>query len=207
MADIQAALVRSWAYFAGPWLESGLIGTVMTVGGIAGMIMTTPAGAMIDATTNKRTFVIIPASSLSCLRRHSCLAELLGVAASQVATAIAGAAIVPAVTGSHWGSRIRRVSTAERSQSGFQSRWQYGGRGAIGLPRMEVWFRRGVYFGSCVRCAVDHFVLIIPRKAIDDHVAEGQATIVAGSQQCMASLIGMQATSCPGCCFGTFPFG
>jgi hypothetical protein len=31
-----------------------------TGGGIAGMIMTTPAGAMIDATTNKRTFVIIP---------------------------------------------------------------------------------------------------------------------------------------------------
>src|SRR3979411_1882368 len=61
MADIQAGIGPFLSVFllAHGW-ESGLIGTVMTVGGIAGMIMTTPAGAMIDATTNKRAFVIIP---------------------------------------------------------------------------------------------------------------------------------------------------
>src|SRR5467141_4356355 len=105
MADIQAGI----GPFLGVFLlthgwESGLIGTVMTVGGIAGMIMTTPAGAMIDATTSQRTYVIIPGiftviSSAVILVSQS----FWVVAASQVATAIAGAAIVPAVTGSTLG--------------------------------------------------------------------------------------------------------
>src|SRR5258705_4808802 len=61
MADMQAGIGPFLGVFllAQGW-QSGFIGTGMTVGGIAGMIMTTPAGAMIDATTNKRSFVIIP---------------------------------------------------------------------------------------------------------------------------------------------------
>jgi hypothetical protein len=31
----------------------------MTLGGVAGMAVTTPAGALIDATTHKRSFVIV----------------------------------------------------------------------------------------------------------------------------------------------------
>jgi predicted MFS family arabinose efflux permease len=101
MADMQAGIGPFLGVFllAHGW-ESGLIGTVMTIGGIAGMIMTTPAGAMIDATTNKRAYVIIPGiftvlASAIILYSQS----FWVVAASQVATAIAGAAIVPAVTG------------------------------------------------------------------------------------------------------------
>jgi hypothetical protein len=46
MADMQAGIGPFLGVFllAHGW-ESGLIGTVMTVGGIAGMLMTTPAGA------------------------------------------------------------------------------------------------------------------------------------------------------------------
>ncbi|MBS0234650.1 MAG: MFS transporter [Proteobacteria bacterium] len=78
--------------------QSGLIGTVMTLGGVAGMLMTIPAGAFIDATHYKRAAVIIPgiftisASAIILLSQ-----EFWVVATSQVATAIAGAAIGPAV--------------------------------------------------------------------------------------------------------------
>jgi MFS family permease len=78
--------------------KSGLIGTVMTLGGVAGMLMTIPAGALIDETRHKRACVIIPgiftisASALILLSQ-----DFWVVATSQVATAIAGAAIVPAV--------------------------------------------------------------------------------------------------------------
>jgi hypothetical protein len=46
MADIQAGI----GPFLGVWLlahdwQSGRIGSVMTLGGVAGMVMTTPAGA------------------------------------------------------------------------------------------------------------------------------------------------------------------
>src|SRR6202012_1883650 len=67
---------------------------------VAGMLMTTPAGALIDATSSKRLFVIIPgvctvvASGIVLLSQEFWL-----VAAPQVATAIAGAAIGPAVAG------------------------------------------------------------------------------------------------------------
>ena len=101
MADMQAGIGPFLGVFllAHGW-QSGFIGTVMTVGGIAGMIMTTPAGALIDATRHKRAFVIIPgictvlASGIVLLSQ-----QFWVVTASQIATAVAGAMIVPAVTG------------------------------------------------------------------------------------------------------------
>ena len=62
--------------------------------------MTTPAGALVDATRHKKLYVIIPgictviASGIVLLSQNFWL-----VALSQVATAIAGAAIGPAVSG------------------------------------------------------------------------------------------------------------
>jgi MFS family permease len=60
MADIQAGI----GPFLGVYLlahgwQSGYIGTAMTVGGVAGMLMTAPAGALIDQTHYKRACVII----------------------------------------------------------------------------------------------------------------------------------------------------
>src|SRR6202161_3465241 len=93
MADMQAGIGPFLGVFllAHGW-ESGLIGTVMTIGGVAGMIMTAPAGALVDATTRKRAYVIIPgictvvASFLILLSQQFWL-----VAASQIATANDGA--------------------------------------------------------------------------------------------------------------------
>lgn len=61
MADMQAGIGPFLGVFlhAHGW-ESGLIGTVMTLGGITGMLMTAPAGALIDATRHKKLYVIIP---------------------------------------------------------------------------------------------------------------------------------------------------
>ncbi len=101
MADMQAGIGPFLGVFllAHGW-ASGPIGTVMTVGGVAGMLMTTPAGALVDATRRKKLYVIIPgictvlASGLILLSQSVWLVTL-----SQVATAIAGAAIGPAVSG------------------------------------------------------------------------------------------------------------
>lgn len=101
MADFQAGIGPFIGVFllAHGW-KSGLIGTVMTLGGVAGMLMSMPAGALIDQTRYKRTCVIIAcfftivASTIVLLSQ-----EFWVVAGSQMATAIAGAAIVPAVNG------------------------------------------------------------------------------------------------------------
>lgn len=72
----------------------------MTAGGLAGTAMTAPAGALVDATTRKRLIVVVTgictvAASFLILWSQ----QAWVVTVSQVATAIAGAAIGPAVTG------------------------------------------------------------------------------------------------------------
>lgn len=60
MADVQAGI----GPFLGVFLQgrgwgTGAIGSVMTIGGIAGMLATGPAGALVDATRSKRALVVI----------------------------------------------------------------------------------------------------------------------------------------------------
>ena len=176
MADMQAGIGPFLGVFllAHGW-ESGLIGTVMTIGGIAGMIMTTPAGALIDETTHKRTYVIIPGiftvvASAIILYSQS----FWVVAASQVATAIAGAAIGPAVTG---------ITLGMVGQAGFN--WQNGRNQAFnhagnmvgaGLSGLLGWkFGFGAVFILVAVFGVFSIVsvILIPKAAIDDRVARG----------------------------------
>jgi hypothetical protein len=61
MADMQSGI----GPFIGVFLQahgwaSGLIGTAMTLGNVAGMLITTPIGGFIDATNYKRAWVIVP---------------------------------------------------------------------------------------------------------------------------------------------------
>src|SRR5258707_5020278 len=59
VADVQAGI----GPFLGVFLQArgwgaDQIGTVMTIGGIAGMLATSPAGALVDATRHKRSLVV-----------------------------------------------------------------------------------------------------------------------------------------------------
>src|SRR6478735_4585908 len=61
MADMQSGV----GPFVGVFLQergwaSGLIGTAMTIGNVAGMLITTPIGGFIDSSRNKRMWVVIP---------------------------------------------------------------------------------------------------------------------------------------------------
>jgi predicted MFS family arabinose efflux permease len=74
------------------------IGFVMTAGGISGMAVTTPLGALVDRTRAKRAIVVataiaITVASIAILRRP----EFLVVSAAEVVTGIAGAAVGPAI--------------------------------------------------------------------------------------------------------------
>jgi MFS family permease len=176
MADMQAGIGPFLGVFllAHGW-ESGLIGTVMTIGGVAGMIMTAPAGALIDATTRKRAYVIVPgvctvvASFLILLSQQFVL-----VAVSQVATAIAGAAIGPAVNGITLGI-VRQAGF--NKQIGHNQAFNHAGNmvGA-GLSGFLGWkFGMPAVFWLAALFGVLSIisVLMIPRDAIDNNVARG----------------------------------
>jgi predicted MFS family arabinose efflux permease len=101
MADLQAGIGPFLGIFllAHGW-KRGAIGSVMTIGGVAGMLMTAPAGALIDETKHKRTYIIIPvlftilASMLILVSQKFWIVSI-----SQAATSIAGSIIGPAVIG------------------------------------------------------------------------------------------------------------
>ncbi|WP_118973003.1 MFS transporter [Taibaiella koreensis] len=176
MADMQAGigpflgiflLVHGW--------KSGHIGTVMTIGGVAGMLMTIPAGAMIDATKRKRLYVLIPgiatilASAIILFSQNFWI-----VSVSQIATAIAGAAIGPAVVGITLG--IVKQAGFNR-QNGYNQAFNHAGNvagaalsGYLGMKfGMPAIFYLAALFGALAILSV----LMIPAKAIDDRAARG----------------------------------
>ena len=126
MADMQAGI----GPFLGVFLQqrgwqTGPIGSVMTLGGVAGMVMTVPAGAFIDHTDKKRWVVVIT-GICTVLASFLILWSQAGVVVgfSQVATAIAGAAIGPAVTGMTLGVVRQKGFNA---QNGRNQAWNHAG--------------------------------------------------------------------------------
>ena len=99
MADVQGGL----GPFLGVFLQArewspAQIGVVMTIGGIAGMVVTTPAGALVDRTRHKQMIVVATAvtvtvASLAILIKP----DFAIVAGAQIVSGIAGAAIGPAI--------------------------------------------------------------------------------------------------------------
>jgi MFS family permease len=176
MADMQAGIGPFLGVFllAHGW-HSGLIGSVMTIGGVAGMAMTAPAGALVDATSRKRLFVIVPgictvlASMIILVSQSFWL-----VALSQVATAIAGAAIGPAVAGMTLG--IVRQAGFNRQNGRNQAFNHAGNMVGAALSGFLGWkfgltavFWLAALFGVLSIISV----LLIPAKAIDDKEARG----------------------------------
>ncbi len=176
MADMQAGI----GPFLGVFLQqrgwtTGPIGTVMTAGGVAGMLMTVPAGAFIDATEKKRWVVIIT-GICTVLASFLILWSQAGVVVtvSQIATAIAGAAIGPAVTGMTLGIVRQQGFNA---QNGRNQAWNHAGNmvGAglsgwlgwkFGMPAI---FFLAAAFGVLAIVSV----LMIPEQAIDHRAARG----------------------------------
>jgi MFS family permease len=176
MADMQAGIGPFLGVFllAHGW-RSGPIGTVMTIGGVAGMLVTAPAGALVDGTTRKRSYVIVPGICTVLASMIILLSQSIWVvAASQVATAIAGAAIGPAVNGITLGM-VRQAGFVR--QNGHNQAFNHAGNmvGA-GLSGLLGWkFGMPAVFGLAALFGVLSIasVLMIPRDAIDDKAARG----------------------------------
>ena len=176
MADMQAGIGPFLGVFllAHGW-ESGLIGSVMTIGGVAGMLMTAPAGAFVDATNRKRLYVIVPgictvaASTLILLSQQFWL-----VAASQVATAIAGAAIGPAVAGITLGMvRQRGFNRQNGRNQAFNHAGNMVGAALSGFLGWRFGFTAVFWLAAAFGVLSIASVLMIPNGSIDNDAARG----------------------------------
>ena len=176
MADMQAGIGPFLGIFllAHGW-DSGWIGTVMTLGGVAGMAMVVPAGALIDATARKRLYVIIPGIctiGASAVLLYS--QEFWLVTVSQIATAVAGAAILPAVAGITLGlvgqSGFNRQNG--RNQA-FNHAGNVAGAALSGLLGWLYGFPAIVMLAAVFGLFSIGAVVLIPARDIDDRVARG----------------------------------
>jgi MFS family permease len=176
MADMQSGI----GPFVGVFLlekgwAAGMIGTALAIGNIAGLLITTPVGGFIDASRYKRAWVIVPgiavvaASSIILLWQ-----DFWAVAASQVATSIAGAAIVPAVTGVTLGIVGQRGFNRQNGRNqAFNHAGNMVGAAASGLLGWQfgyfaVFLLAALFGAITVAC-----VLMIPSDSIDDRRARG----------------------------------
>ncbi len=185
MADMQAGVGPFLGVFllAHGW-KSGPIGTVMALGGVAGMLMTAPAGALVDTTTRKRLYVVIPgiftilASALILLSQNFWV-----VSVSQVATAIAGSAIGPAVVGITLG--IVRQSGFNR-QNGYNQAYNHAGNvaGAALSGWLGMKYGLPAVFWLAVLFAILSIIsaVLIPPGAIDDRIARGLKADATGEK-------------------------
>jgi MFS family permease len=178
MADMQAGI----GPFLGVFLQrhgwqTGPIGSVMTAGGIAGMIVTAPAGAFIDATRHKRWVVVVTgictvAASFLILFSQS----LWVVAASQVGTAIAGAAIGPAVAGMTLGIfRQKGFNDQNGRNQAFNHAGNMTGAALSGWFGWQFGMTAIFWLAAAFGVLAIVSVLSIPEGAIDHRAARGLA--------------------------------
>jgi MFS family permease len=176
MADMQAGI----GPFLGVFLQqrgwaTGAIGLVMTLGGVAGMTVTAPAGALVDATRCKRLYVIVSglftvlASSLIWLSQSFWV-----IAGSQIATAIAGAAIGPAVAGMTLGIAKQKGFNRQNGRNqAFNHAGNVAGAALSGLLGWTFGFVAIFWLAAAFGALSIASVLMIPRKTIDDAAARG----------------------------------
>ncbi len=176
MSDMMAGIGPFLGIFllAHGW-QTSLIGTVMTIGGIAGILMTAPSGALVDASTHKRWLVIIP-GVLTVLASGSILysQSFWFVTASQILTAIAGSAVGPAVIGITLGIVGQKYFN---KQNGINQAYNHAGNvagaalsGYLGMKYgMPAIFLLAALFGILSIISV----LMIPDNAIDNRIARG----------------------------------
>ncbi|MDI3314899.1 MAG: MFS transporter [Mycobacterium sp.] len=178
MADMEAGMGPFLGVLlAGRGWGTGTIGTVMTLGAIVGMCTVGPAGALVDATTRKRTVVIVvglaavAASAVILTSR-----QFWVVAAAQAVMCISGATIAPAVIGITLGMAGQAGFT---SQNGRNQAYNHAGNlagAALGGLLGWVFGYPGVFWLAAVFAVITVVaVLRIPAGHIDHHVARGEA--------------------------------
>ncbi|MBV9560867.1 MAG: MFS transporter [Bradyrhizobium sp.] len=176
MADMQSGIGPFVGVFllAHGW-SSGLIGTALTLGNVAGMAITTPIGGFIDTTGHKRAWVVVPGIAVVLGSAIILLSQAFwAVAISQIATSVAGAAIVPAVTGITLGLVKQRGFNRQigRNQA-FNHAGNMVGAAASGYlgwhyGYVAVFLLAALFGAISVAC-----VLMIPDQAIDHRAARG----------------------------------
>jgi MFS family permease len=177
LADVRDGLGPYLAVYlltAHGWDQAGT-GLVLSIGGIAGLLAQTPAGALVDGTRAKRGVVAVAALLVTvfCLA-IPLLPQFWFVAISQALTGVAGAVFPPAIVGITLGLVGHAAFTR---RTGRNESFNHAGNAcaAAAAGGLSLWFGPVAVFALLATMAVASLiaVLCIPAGAIDHAVARG----------------------------------
>ena len=168
----------------GPFLDGFLavqgwspmtLGMIATVSGILGIIATPLFGALVDASTHKRTLIVVPVIIVTAAALWTlALPGNFSVFGGQAATAIVGAVVGPALMGLTLGLVGEQAFTRQVSRNEF---WNHAGNVAslVGIYALTVAFGVNGVVGLMIATAAAAVIaaMAIDPNEIDHDVARG----------------------------------
>ena len=185
LADVQSGLGPFLGIYllTVPGWDPADIGLVLTVGGLVGLAVQTPIGALIDRTLHKRTLIIVAA-----------LATAIGaflvtvqpsypvIAAAQVVTGVAGTVFPPAIAAVALGLVGAAAYTYRTGRmAAFNHAGNVVGAVVFGLAGYFITIKAGFLFASAVAILVVVATLMINPRLIDNDVARGLTPAETGT--------------------------
>jgi MFS family permease len=176
MADMQSGIGPFVAVFLqGHGWASGMIGTALSIGNIAGMLIATPVGGLIDTSRHKRAWIVVP--GVAVVAASSIILVWQGfwaITASQIATSIAGAAIIPAVTGVTLGIVGQKGFNRQNGRNqAFNHAGNMVGAALSGLLGWQFGYVAVFLLAALFGVITIVCVLMIPSESIDHRRARG----------------------------------
>ena len=176
MADMQAGIgpFLGVLLLAHGW-RPGAIGTVISVGAVAGMIAVGPCGALVDATSRKRSWIAgaglmsLAASGLVLVSQQAWV-----IGASQIVACIAGAALGPGMVGLTLGVARQAGFNAQNGRNqAFNHAGNLAGAALSGVLGWRFGFAAVFWLAAVFSALSIASVFAIPRAIIDDAEARG----------------------------------
>jgi predicted MFS family arabinose efflux permease len=176
MADMQAGIgpFLGVLLLAHGW-RAGAIGTVISVGAVAGMIAVGPCGAMVDATTRKRSWIALAGlASLAASGLVLVSQQPWVIGASQIVACIAGAALGPGMVGLTLGVARQAGFNAQNGRNqAFNHAGNLAGAALSGLLGWRFGFAAVFWLAAVFSALSIASVFAIPKAIIDHAEARG----------------------------------
>ena len=178
MADMEAGM----GPFLGVLLQSrgwstGAIGAVITLGAVIGMLAVTPAGALADATSHKRTCAIV--AGLGAVAAAAVILtsrQFWVIAGAQAVMCISGATIAPAMIGITLGVVGQRRFTGQNGRNqAYNHAGNMAGAALAGLLGWHFGYAAVFWLAAGFAAVTVVAVLAIPAGRIDHHQARGES--------------------------------
>jgi predicted MFS family arabinose efflux permease len=176
MADMQAGIgpFLGVLLLAHGW-RAGAIGTVISVGAVAGMLAVGPCGALVDATSRKRSWIAV--AGLMSLASSGLVLVSQGpwvIGASQMIACVAGAALGPGMVGLTLGVARQEGFNAQQGRNqAFNHAGNLAGAALSGVLGWRFGFAAVFWLAAVFSALSIGCVFAIPKRVIDDAEARG----------------------------------